>query len=81
MGPANRLVLDIGANIGAVTQAIAHAGHEVIAFEPQPAIFALLQKNFSGSAFNCALGNIDGITSMPRIDYSRKGNFGGLGIG
>ncbi len=83
LGPANTVCLDIGANVGFITQMLVYHGFETIAFEPQPAIFALLQKNtkFKAHCHNLALGSVAGTAKMPRVDYSRKGNFGGLGIG
>jgi len=76
------LVLDVGANLGAISQALVANGSKVEAFEPQPEIFALLEKNCpSIECHNVALGNHAGTAQMPRVDYSKKGNFGGLGIG
>lgn len=76
------LVLDIGANIGCISQALIAAGAEVEAFEPQPAVFELLEKNCpSIIKHNIALGSRPGTAQMPKVDYSKKGNFGGLGIG
>ena len=42
------LVLDCGANIGEISQQFLNTGAEVIAFEPDPTAFALLEKRFSG---------------------------------
>lgn len=76
------VVLDIGANIGCISQAVHAAGYEVIGFEPQPAIYDLFVKNNpSVSCHLVALGSEPGFAKMPRVDYSRKGNFGGLGVG
>lgn len=72
--------LDIGANIGAISQMLAANGFEVIAFEPQPAIFNLLQKNFSGEAYNCGLGDKEYLAAMPRLRYEDRNNFGGISL-
>ena len=76
------LVLDIGANIGNISQALIYAGHEVIAFEPQPKIAQLLKLNCPSAAVNTvALGSTNTIMQIPKIDYSQRGNFGGVSIG
>lgn len=77
----NGLCLDIGANIGCISMALASAGKEVIAFEPQPEVYKLLVENFKGVSHNCALGSVEGTVEMPKVQYSTKGNFGGLSIG
>ncbi len=75
------LSLDIGANIGCITQALEASGREVVAFEPQPEIYKLLRKNVKGECHNLALGAELGNVPMPRVRYGEKGNYGGLGIG
>ena len=78
-----KLCLDIGANIGVISMALLASGHSVIAFEPQPEVYKLLQKNMGGygQCYNTALGSDAGMVNMPKVHYSSKGNFGGLGIG
>lgn len=74
--------LDIGANIGVISQALLANGFTVTAFEPQPAIFDLLRFNCgSANVINTAVGSSAGFAQMPKVYYSEKGNFGGLGIG
>lgn len=76
------LVLDIGANIGNISQALVHAGISVRAFEPQPAVFSCLVKNINPDwCYNIGLGDYESDMYMPAVDYSRKGNFGGMSIG
>jgi len=73
--------LDIGANIGCISQALIHEGYVVDAFEPQPELFALLEYNArGGTCHNSACGNEAGMATMPKVQYSAKGNFGGLGL-
>ena len=72
--------LDIGANVGAIAQMLEANGLDVIAFEPQPAIYNLLKKNFFGEAYNCALGDEETIAAMPRLRYEERNNFGGVSL-
>ena len=80
---SGKLCLDIGANIGVISMALLANGFQVEAFEPQPEVHKLLAKNMGGygKAHNTALGNEVGSVQMPKVYYSAKGNFGGLGIG
>jgi len=77
----DKLVLDIGANIGVISQALEYHGFKVEAFEPQPEVFALLKKNMQGAAHNVALGAAAGTATMPKVDYTKPNNFGGIAIG
>jgi FkbM family methyltransferase len=73
--------LDIGANIGCISQALLHEGFIVEAFEPQPELFELLEYNARcGVCHNTACGDKIGFATMPKVQYSAKGNFGGLGL-
>lgn len=76
-----KIVLDIGANIGTMTQALEQSGFTVEAFEPEPGIFKLLTMNIKGKAHNVALGSQPGITAMPKVRYDQPYNFGGLACG
>lgn len=78
---ADGLCLDIGANIGCISQALVVSGMPVIAFEPQPEVFKVLDENVVCEKYNVALGGEIGVAKMPKVYYSAKGNFGGLGIG
>lgn len=82
--------MDIGANIGCITQALIAKGFHVTAYEPQPEVYNVLVKNIEhamkvgpGSAmgYNLAIGSTSGTVKMPKIHYSEKNNIGGLGIG
>ena len=81
LAPSGKLCLDIGANVGCIGMALEHAGHEVISFEPQPEIYKLLNGNVKGTCYNYGLGSAEAVLQMPKVAYSDKGNFGGLGIG
>lgn len=78
---ANRVCLDIGANIGCISQALVSNGFVVHAFEPQPQVFALLCENTpSATHYNVAVGETPGTATMPVVHYSDKNNFGGIGL-
>lgn len=95
LGLARGTCLDIGGNIGVISQALIARGFTVAAFEPQPELFKLLQENCASAAapnahkyvssqyvcYNVAIGAEEGYAEMPKVHYSSKGNFGGLGIG
>lgn len=79
-------VLDVGANIGVIAQALAHQGHQVITFEPQAGLFDILSENMkpyplSSVCYNVAVGSQVGTTTMPRQRYYSEGNFGGISCG
>ena len=73
-------ILDIGANIGSVSCALLHAMPDcrVVAVEPQPRVFALLEKNVArvgggrGRALNVAIADRDG-TGRMAIDTNNSG--------
>lgn len=75
-----KLVLDIGANIGVISQALEYSGFTVEAFEPQPEVYELLKQNIKGKAHNMALGSKPGVTVVPNLDYSQVNNYGGISI-
>lgn len=78
------VALDIGANIGFMSRALSAHGYNVHAFEPQPVVYDVLVANAVGHNIKphcCALGASTGVAKMPRISYSEKGNYGGLGLG
>ena len=78
------VVLDIGANIGVIAQALCYSGHTVEVFEPQAELFDILQENlkpYGCWAHKSAVGSSEGTTNMPRQRYYNKGNFGGISCG
>ena len=77
----NKLCLDIGANFGAISQALESSGFNCVSFEPQPDIFNILCKNIKGQKFNCALGDIEGTTKIPIINPNEAINYGGISVG
>lgn len=76
----NKLSLDIGANVGAIAQMFEFHQYPCAAFEPQPEIHNLLQKNFKGETHNCALGSTEGTAQMPRLRYGARYNYGGMSL-
>jgi FkbM family methyltransferase len=76
------LVLDIGANIGCITQALEYEGYNVVAFEPQLEVFNVLKKNaVNSTCYNLGLGSQNTTAKMPKIRYDDKNNIGGMSIG
>lgn len=76
---AKGLCLDIGANFGVMTQALEANGFECIAFEPQPYVFKILEKNVK-LAYNYGLGEVAGVFQMPKIFDGDRANYGGNAI-
>jgi FkbM family methyltransferase len=82
-------VVEVGANIGAHTVALSRlAGNgRVVAIEPQGELFKLLCANLAmNGARNVtpilgASGEASGQVSIPPIDYTKPGNFGGYSLG
>ncbi len=84
------LVLDIGANLGAyaipVAKMLTAGGGMVHAYEPQRVIFHQLCGNiFLNSldnvhAHHSALGESDGVLTLPALDYARSSNIGGFSL-
>jgi FkbM family methyltransferase len=82
-------VIEVGANIGSHTVGLAKRvgpSGKVFAFEPQRACFALLQSQIALNqlhnviAFNEGSGADERELWLPRIDYSGRGNFGGVSL-
>ena len=87
--PVGGFVVEVGANIGCHTIPLAKrvgpAGR-VLAFEPQRVIFQMLCGNLAINGLwnvmaECAaLGEGDGVTRVPVVDYSTAGNFGAVSL-
>ena len=86
---AGQNVVEVGANIGAHTIALARAvapGGQVIAFEPQRACFAFLQAQIALNqitnivALNEGVGRERGTLWLPGVNYAAAGNFGGISL-
>jgi FkbM family methyltransferase len=84
------VVVEAGANIGALTVPIARrVGPQgrVIAYEPQPLLADMLAHNLAANGFGhvevrcAALGAVRGTIGVPRLDHRMRGNFGGVAIG
>lgn len=82
-------VLDIGANIGAHTVALATIvgpKGRVLAIEPQRVIHQLLAANVAlnglqnVATYQVALGSAAGRVRVPPLDYTTENNFGGLSL-
>lgn len=83
-------VVEAGANVGSHTVALARLAGEagrVLAFEPQRLVFQTLCANLALNSLSnvdarCeALGAAPGETFVPKIDYERENNFGGVSVG
>jgi FkbM family methyltransferase len=84
------VAIDAGANIGALTVAMARlVGKQgaVVAFEPQRAIFDILTSNIRLNdltnvvAQRRAVGERIGTVRVPSLNYERVDNFGGVALG
>ena len=82
-------VIEVGANIGSHTVALARktgSTGRVLAFEPQRIVFQALCANLALNSisnthcFHCALNDAEAELSVPRMDYTRPANFGGLSL-
>jgi FkbM family methyltransferase len=76
---SNPVVMDIGANIGNHALAFSTAANHVLAFEPLPTVFSLLEQNISNNnidniqAFPFALSDVE---EQATIYMVREGNVG-----
>lgn len=80
------VVMDIGANYGALTIPMARCASLVYAFEPQrPAFYAtcanLAINNLENVVMeNMGLSNLDGLIEVPKLDFNATNNIGGLSM-
>jgi FkbM family methyltransferase len=84
---AGDIVIEVGANIGCHTVALAKSvgtNGKVYAFEPQRACHSLLQAQIALNkleniyAYRCGVGRTKSKLWVPRINYGVVGNFGGV---
>lgn len=75
-----KVSLDIGANVGVMAQMFLYHRMYCIAFEPQPEIYKMLEKNFKGESYNVALGSTEGTAQMPRLRWGDRHNYGGMSL-
>lgn len=89
--PADRVVVDAGANLGAFAVPLsAHLGGDggwLHAFEPQPVICQMLAgslvltQRVNARAHCVCLGDHDGMIRVPQFDYTSNMNYGSIEFG
>lgn len=79
-GEADGICLDIGANMGCISQALLASGYKVLSWEPQPEIYKILKMNCNNHCYNTALGSQETTAQMPKVYYSEKNNYGGISL-
>lgn len=76
------VVIDVGANIGALSVPLSRHVKQVFSLEPIPYLYNLLISNLTLNEINnvkplnVAAGAKDGRCSFPDVDWSKSGNFG-----
>lgn len=81
------VVMDIGANYGALTLPIARHVRLVYAFEPQRPVFCGLAASMALNCIenvvceNIALAAEPGFITVPRLDFTASNNIGGVQLG
>jgi len=87
--PPGGVAIDVGANIGAHTIALAKQAGTigfVIVFKPQRIVFQTLCANLAINsivnvdAHHAAVGGDQGFVRVPELDYGQRANFGGLSL-
>jgi len=86
----NPVAVDVGANFGTYTLALASAASprgRVYAFEPQRIIYHMLAGTIALNSltnvycYNVAVGDREGMIAVPQYDYALPLNFGGVEFG
>ena len=86
---AGDVVIEVGANIGCHTVALAKSvgtNGKVYAFEPQRACHSLLQAQIALNqleniyAYRCGVGRTNSKLWIPKVNYGAVGNFGGVAL-
>lgn len=78
--------VDVGANFGCWTLALAEHAHRVIAFEPQRCCWDLLKRSVLANgitnvmSLHCAAGARQGRIVIPDLDIEHASNFGGVSL-
>lgn len=86
VGQSHGVVVDVGANFGCWTLALAPYAQQVLAFEPQRAVCGLLHVSVRANqlnnviVFGSALGDVISHETMVDLDLGRPTNFGGLAL-
>lgn len=80
-------VVEVGANIGAITLPLARAAKWVYAFEPQAPLHEILRDTLDANSVDnvttkrCAIGREFGTACIPPLEYAAENNFGGISLG
>lgn len=81
-----KVVVEVGANMGAHTLGISKVAKIVYAYEPQKLLAELVETQgvFNPDycpvvVLNCAVGARTGTVKVPKLDYNQFNNYGGLG--
>lgn len=83
----NSIVIDVGANFGTHTLALAKHAGKVFAFEPQRPIYNILVGNvainslYNVYCYQLAVGDKPGKIEIPQYDYSKSMDFGAVEFG
>jgi FkbM family methyltransferase len=87
---AGEVAVDVGANIGTVTLALARTvgpAGRVVSLEPQRLVFQCLSANLALNGVTCvialpfAVGRTGGKIAVPALDLATEANFGGTRLG
>ena len=82
----HRDAIEVGANMGSQTVALANMSRRLYAFEPQPEIFQLLCANLAinncvnARALPVGVADKSGLMHVPQVQYGQAGNFGGVSL-